>query len=279
MAASNTRRPVDVASRGRTATARSTSVASIRSVVSARVVYVVPREAPELGVGRVEHDEVRDAADDAAAELGVDDHGGRPGVLPGPGEGVRPLAEIGAQGYSSIATRARLIGSLRADEVPRPAPARASPARRRRAAARTRRPCSSGCRSSSTSAVVAGQVRGGQVAGQARRHVPVANHVAAVRARPPADVDDPDLGLAVPVGPSRTISAVSSCVVLIVSHRGGTAGLPQLGEHAVAGERQLRQRPVASRTALARAGATGLNGASLIDLAPSGPSGSCVRAK
>jgi hypothetical protein len=32
--------------------------------------------------------------------------------------------------------------------------------------------------------------------------------------------------------------------------------------------------PVASRTAFARAGATGLNGASLIGLAPSGPSGS-----
>jgi hypothetical protein len=37
--------------------------------------------------------------------------------------------------------------------------------------------------------------------------------------------------------------------------------------------------PVASRTALARAGATGLNGASLIDFALSGPSGPAVRAK
>jgi hypothetical protein len=41
----------------------------------------------------------------------------------------------------------------------------------------------------------------------------------------------------------------------------------------------MKRTPVASRTAFASAGATGLNGASLIGLAPNGPSGSLVAAK
>jgi hypothetical protein len=40
----------------------------------------------------------------------------------------------------------------------------------------------------------------------------------------------------------------------------------------------VKRTPVASRTALASAGATGLNGASLIGLAPKGPNGSTVEA-
>ena len=40
----------------------------------------------------------------------------------------------------------------------------------------------------------------------------------------------------------------------------------------------MRRTPVASRTAFASAGATGLNGASLIGLAPYGPNGSKVAA-
>ena len=42
---------------------------------------------------------------------------------------------------------------------------------------------------------------------------------------------------------------------------------------------RVKRIPVASRSALARAGATGLNGLSLMDLAPSGPSASSVSAK
>ncbi len=41
----------------------------------------------------------------------------------------------------------------------------------------------------------------------------------------------------------------------------------------------MNRTPVAARTALASAGATGLNGLSLIDFAPIGPTVSDVRAK
>ena len=108
-------------------------------------------------------------------------------------------------------------------------------------------------------------MRAGEVAGQARRDIAVADHVAAVRCRAAADAHDAHLGLAVPVvtqphhvRPGSRIARPTMC-----SGRTGT---------------RASGRPVAARSADTTAGVDEIVGGSPTPRSPYGAAGRRARA-
>ena len=122
-----------------------TAVASTRSVRLCQRRVAIAREAVELGVGGLQHHEVRQAGHDPRG-VGLEDDRGEPHLARRPAR--TRAAPIGAHATSVTSTRASVIAP--------PRKCRAEPQRellrrrRRRTPWRTRRPCSSACRSAST---------------------------------------------------------------------------------------------------------------------------------
>ena len=158
---------------------------------------LVPGETPELRTGGVQHDQVLQPADHAAAGFLVVGHRGGAGVLARAGERVATGTERsprvlldGDPGPRDRFLAAGVVrGQLQRERLRLDAPE--LPGHRVHGVllgvGRQRM------------RVVAAQMDCGQIAGQAGGHVPVPHQIGAVRPGPSAYVDDPYFRLAVPV--------------------------------------------------------------------------------